>query len=70
MYSSKSEWNWGTLIVAIILLCSIYPILVMLLWNWLMPLLFGLPLIGFWEAFGLNWLCAILFKNTTIHKED
>lgn len=36
----------------------------MWLWNWLMPKLFSLPTITFWEAWGLNWLCAILFKST------
>jgi hypothetical protein len=35
-----------------------------LLWNWLMPLIFGLPHITFWQAVGLNLLSSILFKNT------
>lgn len=34
---------------------------VMLLWNWLMPDLFGLPEISFWQAAGLLLLCKILF---------
>ena len=34
---------------------------VMLLWNWLMPTLFGLPAISFWQAVGLLLLCKILF---------
>lgn len=34
---------------------------VMLLWNWLMPTLFGLPCIGFCQAAGLLLLCKILF---------
>jgi hypothetical protein len=33
----------------------------MLLWNWLMPALFALPRIGYWEAWGLVILCKILF---------
>lgn len=37
---------------------------VMLLWNWLMPLLFGLITIGYWEACGIMLLCGFLFKNT------
>ena len=37
---------------------------VMLLWNWLMPELFGLGTITFWQAVGLNILCSILFKGT------
>ena len=33
-----------------------------LLWNWLMPEIFGLPTINLWQAFCLTWLCNILFK--------
>lgn len=35
----------------------------MFLWNWLMPHIFGLPQIGFWEAMGLYLLSSILFKR-------
>jgi hypothetical protein len=34
---------------------------VMHLWNWLLPTLFGLRLITFWQALGLLALCRILF---------
>jgi hypothetical protein len=34
-----------------------------LLWNWLMPTIFGLPYITFWQAVGLNILSSVLFKN-------
>ena len=33
---------------------------VMLLWNWLMPSLFNLPIIGFTQALGLTVLARIL----------
>lgn len=35
--------------------------LVKLLWNWLLPTLFGWPQITFWQAIGLLVLCRILF---------
>jgi len=35
--------------------------LVMNLWNWLAPDLFGLRTITFWQALGLLALCRILF---------
>jgi hypothetical protein len=35
--------------------------LVMGLWNWLMPALFGLKLITYWQAVGLLILSKILF---------
>jgi hypothetical protein len=50
----------GILMLAMILLGG--PL--MLLWNWLMPTLFGLPEITFWQACGLQVLATILFKAT------
>ena len=35
--------------------------LVRLLWNWLLPSLFGWPSVTFWQALGLLALCRILF---------
>ena len=36
---------------------------VMLLWNWLMPDIFGLKRLTYWQAWGLLVLCHILFKG-------
>lgn len=33
-------------------------------WNGTMPLLFGLPTIGYWTAFKLNLLASLLIKST------
>ncbi|SHG75895.1 hypothetical protein [Flagellimonas flava] len=33
----------------------------MLLWNWLMPDLFGLTTIGYWQALGIMLLAKIIF---------
>lgn len=38
-----------------------FGIVVMLLWNWLMPVLLGWTVIGFWQALGLLVLSRILF---------
>ena len=35
--------------------------IVMHLWNWILPPLFGWKLIGFWQALGLLVLCRVLF---------
>ena len=32
-----------------------------LLWNWLVPILFGGPALSYWQAFGLLLLTKILF---------
>ncbi len=37
--------------------------MVMLLWNWLVPTLFGWRQITFWQAVGLLALCRILFGS-------
>ncbi len=39
----------------------LFGFLVMSLWNWLMPSLFGIHAITFWQAFGLLILSRILF---------
>jgi len=40
-----------------------------LLWNWLMPHIFGLPTISLLQALGLNILAGILFKSSS-HKYE
>lgn len=44
--------------------------LVMLLWNWVAVSLFGAPIVKFWTAFGLTWLCGLLFKSNIITKKS
>ncbi len=41
--------------------------LVRLLWNWLLPPLFGWRQITFWQALGLLALCRILFGGLGLH---
>jgi len=41
-----------------------------LLWNWLMPNLFDLPYISFWQAVGLNLIATILFRPTINIKKN
>lgn len=43
---------------------------VMLLWDWLMPTIFGLPEITWLQAWGLLFLCGLLFKSHTTVKKD
>jgi len=49
-------------IVAIVSVLAAVPMY--WLWNWLMPVLFSLTTITFWQAWGLVFLTAILFKST------
>ena len=41
--------------------------LVMQLWNWLLPPLFGWRPVTFWQALGLLALCRILFGGLGLH---
>jgi len=56
----------GLLILSAILLA----IPTMLLWNALLPHLFGMPNIGLYEAVGINILSGILFKSNVNIKKD
>jgi hypothetical protein len=40
------------------------------LWNWLMPDIFAITTITFWQAWGLNFLAAILFKGTNSNSKS
>lgn len=48
-------------ILAVVGFSALAGISVMLLWNWLMPMLFGLKMLTFWEALGLFALAKIIF---------
>ena len=52
----------GFILLAIIGIFA-FGSIVMLLWNALMPVIFHLPLIGFWQALGLLLLTKILFSG-------
>ena len=56
------------LVIIVILLAVLLALPTMLLWNWLMPEIFGLVKIGFWQALGLNLLAGTLFSNKTSGK--
>ena len=59
----KKHWIKMLVLVAIWALIAIagFGAAVWQLWNWLMPGLFGLPVIGFWQAVGLMALSWLLF---------
>jgi len=43
-----------------VLAVAVFGLLITLLWNWLMPGLFGWHTIGFWQALGLFLLARLL----------
>lgn len=55
-------WIIGGIALAVIF-AFIFGYFVMLLWNWIMPALFGLPEIDYWMAFGIILLARLIFGN-------
>jgi hypothetical protein len=49
----------------VILIAILLAFPVMWLWNWLMPVIFGLIRITVWQALGLNMLCGFLLKSNS-----
>jgi hypothetical protein len=59
----KMIWLAPAAILGMLLFAYIGGEVVMHLWNWLLPPLFGWRLLGFWQALGLLALCRILFGH-------
>ncbi len=54
-------------ILGILVLIAIGGGVVLLLWNWLLPPIFGWPEVTFWQAIGMLALCRILFGGLGRH---
>jgi len=67
MRGKKLLWIAPLAIVALVLFFALGGAVVRLLWNWLLPPLFGWPLITFWQALALLALCRILFGGLGMH---
>jgi hypothetical protein len=68
------SWSTGAKAAAIVAgvvggagLAVLFGFVLMWLWNGLMPAIFGLPGIGYWQGWGLLILSSILFKGTGSH---
>jgi hypothetical protein len=48
----------------------LFGLLVKALWNWLMPGIFNLPEITYWQAFGLVILAKIFFGSFSAHDDE
>lgn len=56
----------GKIVLLVILgigLVFLFAFITQYLWNWLVPALFGGPVITFWQALGLLMLSKILFSG-------
>ncbi len=74
-YRNKPFWIFriiGWVILGIIgaaALAFVLGYVVMLLWNWIMPEIFGLATITFWHAFGIVLLARIIFGSFKHHHD-
>jgi energy-coupling factor transporter transmembrane protein EcfT len=67
---SKIPLIFGILLV-LVLVCgflSLCGFIVMVLWNWLVPVIFKIQTIDFWQAVGLLLLTQILFRGFNPHR--
>lgn len=60
----------GLFIIIVAACCILFAFPVKWLWNWLMPELFSLKQITFWQALGLSLLCSLLFKSNHSKSKD
>lgn len=60
--------GWVVLVIAILFLVASFEAwILMLLWNWIVPMLFvGAKTLTFWGAFGVMLLCDILFGSVRV----
>lgn len=57
-------------ILVVVILSLVEGVFVMLLWNWLMPVIFGLVTINFWQGVGLCILSNFLFGSKVLTTKD
>ena len=57
-------------VVMLFVAAALMSLPVMLLWDWLMPGIFGLRTISWFEAWGLLFLCGMLFKSHNSVNKD
>ncbi len=63
----KLIWIAPLAMLGMLLLVAIGGEIVLHLWNWLLPSLFGWRQITLWEALGILVLCRILFGGCGLH---
>ena len=63
----------GIIIMFVLFIIAIALILtfpIMWLWNWLMPMIFGLMKLTFWQTLGVALLSGMLFGSKNIKSKD
>ena len=60
-HGPKRPWWFIFGLPFVLLFIAIGAVVLMLLWNWLLPVIFGIKAITFWQAVGLLILSKLLF---------
>jgi hypothetical protein len=61
--------GWGVLgVLGFVAIAALLGLVIMALWNALIPGIFNLPVIGYWQALGLAILSRMLFGGMGFHK--
>lgn len=55
--------------ITALIIAFLSPWIVMLLWNALIPTIFGLTTITYWQSFGLSILVSFLFGHNSSYAE-
>ena len=54
----------GILVIFIIAINSLVAAIpTYFVWNWIMPTIFGIKVVTFWQMWGINFLAGTLFKS-------
>lgn len=53
----------ATAILFFIVMSFLWGVPIWFLWNWLIPEIFELPEVSYWQASGLYALCKLLFGD-------
>jgi hypothetical protein len=61
-------WTFTGVLMAVVF-ALVFGLAVKWLWNWLMPALFGLGAITYWQAFGIVILTKLLFGSFGHHHD-
>ena len=69
MYNRRKKWMLFFILAPVAFAAFVFVggEVVRRLWNWLLPALFSVPEITFWQALGLLALCRILFGGFGMH---
>ena len=57
-------------IILVTLICFLSGWVTMLLWNWLVPVIFGVGTITFWQALGLIILIKLVFVGIHVNTKS